>query len=122
LRRNATFVEVGAFDGESWSNTCSLADYGWIGLYIEPIHKYAQLCHRRHSKNKVHIAEYAVGSSEGTADIYIGGAFTTCRGGLPDLYNSIEWTGGAHIDKELIQVRQRKLDDILFENGIKPHF
>src|SRR5262245_29035772 len=31
------FVEVGAFDGESFSNTSFLADQGWSGLYVEPV-------------------------------------------------------------------------------------
>ena len=32
------FVEVGAYDGELFSNTACLADTGWKGLYIEPIY------------------------------------------------------------------------------------
>jgi len=39
-----TFVEVGAFDGESFSNTSGLADFGWRGLYIEPISEFAIQC------------------------------------------------------------------------------
>jgi len=34
---HGTFVEVGANNGERWSNTWHLANSGWKGLYFEPI-------------------------------------------------------------------------------------
>ena len=43
-----TFVEIGAYDGESFSNTSFLADLGWNGLYVEPVPKFAALCRARH--------------------------------------------------------------------------
>ena len=39
-----TFVEVGAFDGWSYSHTVCLAQLGWRGLYIEPVPEHAALC------------------------------------------------------------------------------
>src|SRR5258706_14970608 len=36
-RADGCFVEVGAFDGETYGNTAGLADLGWTGLYIEPV-------------------------------------------------------------------------------------
>ena len=56
-REQGLFVEVGAFDGESFSNTSGLADVGWTGHYLEPIPDYAAACARRHAGNplvKVH--------------------------------------------------------------------
>ena len=34
------FVEVGAFDGLSWSNTNCLVKNNWSGIYIEPVKRY----------------------------------------------------------------------------------
>jgi FkbM family methyltransferase len=50
-KTNGYFVEVGAFDGESYSNTSGLADIGWNGLYIEPVNSYYTACQNRHKKN-----------------------------------------------------------------------
>ena len=38
---DGVFVEVGAFDGYTFSNTWGLAQRGWRGIYVEPIPKYA---------------------------------------------------------------------------------
>ena len=53
LPQTGTFVEVGAFDGEAFSNTSCLADAGWTGNYIEPIPDYASKCAARHANNRV---------------------------------------------------------------------
>lgn len=37
LKRDGFFVEAGAYDGESFSNTSFLADIGWRGVYVEPV-------------------------------------------------------------------------------------
>ena len=55
------FVEVGAFDGESVSNTSFLADSGWKGIYIEPILDYYIQCSNRHQKNNVIVSNLSVG-------------------------------------------------------------
>jgi hypothetical protein len=47
-----TFVEVGGFDGQSFSNTCTLADVGWEGHYVEPIPEFAAQCKARHISNE----------------------------------------------------------------------
>jgi hypothetical protein len=28
------FIELGAYDGYNYSNTCGLADLGWQGIYV----------------------------------------------------------------------------------------
>jgi len=72
-----TFVEVGAFDGETNSNTCDLADSGWSGVYIEPIVEYALLCSSRHAKNNVEVINRAVGSKRERKTISMRGQLTT---------------------------------------------
>ena len=62
------FVEVGAFDGESFSNTSGLADLGWRGHYLEPIPAYADACRARHAANpKVTVHTVCAGEKDGEA-------------------------------------------------------
>jgi FkbM family methyltransferase len=77
-RRDGTFVEVGAFDGDTYSNTSCLADLGWRGLYIEPVPKFAQVCRWRHFGNQnVTVEECAVGATPGRLPIHIAKAFSS---------------------------------------------
>src|SRR5579885_680685 len=50
-RTDGTFVEVGAYDGETYSNTSSLADLGWRGVYVEPVPSSVARCRQRHARN-----------------------------------------------------------------------
>jgi FkbM family methyltransferase len=57
------FIEVGAFDGYSFSATYALECLGWTGLLIEPIPEAAQRCRerRRHSR----VVHAALGAEAG---------------------------------------------------------
>jgi hypothetical protein len=83
-RTAGLFVEVGAYDGESFSNTSCLADVGWAGHYVEPIPKYAAVCAARHAGNagvRVHTA--CVGERDGEAvELSTAGPFSRCVGAL----------------------------------------
>lgn len=72
-----TFVEVGANDGYSWSNTWHLAQMGWRGLYFEPVAALAEKCAAKHAKNNVTVIQAAVGSFDGKAKLYTGEGATT---------------------------------------------
>lgn len=80
-KRDGVFVEIGAFDGETISNTCCLADIGWEGHYIEPVPQYAAQCKARHARNpKVSVHQYAVGKTadEGkTIELQVAGPFSS---------------------------------------------
>ena len=65
LKRDGVFVEIGAHDGRSWSNTAFLADLGWRGLYAEPIEHLANRCRENHINNRVTVEVCAVGSGSG---------------------------------------------------------
>lgn len=71
------FVEVGANDGYSWSNTWHLAQAGWQGLYFEPVEALAKKCAAKHAKNNVTVVQAAVGSFDGEAKLYTGEGATT---------------------------------------------
>lgn len=53
--KNGTFIEAGANDGLSQSNTWHLEKrLGWSGILVEPIPEFAQLCKRFRSKSVVY--------------------------------------------------------------------
>jgi len=60
--KHGVFVELGAYDGQSVSNTCFLADLGWRGVYVEPIPEFASACATRHWRNlNITVVNAAVG-------------------------------------------------------------
>lgn len=115
------FVEVGAYDGESFSNTSGLADIGWNGLYIEPIKQLASACAQRHSKNKVLVANLAIGPEEKIVDIYYGHTLTTLKKEQVDMYEQIDWAKGHHKGEKL-QVKQVPLEKVLKKSQVPQNF
>lgn len=120
--KNGTFVEVGAYDGERWSNTSGLADAGWRGLYIEPVKDYYANCLKRHRKNKnVSVLNIAIGEEEGKLEIFKGESLSTFSKEHVNAYSKMDWT--KHIDlsqKEICSVKT--LDSVLSNNSIKRGF
>ena len=70
-------MEVGANDGQSWSNTWHLAEMGWRGLYYEPVRTLADKCRQRHVDNNVTVIQKAVGSTNGKTKLYLGESAST---------------------------------------------
>lgn len=68
---NRMFVEIGAHDGESVSNTSCLADAGWKGIYVEPIYSNYIKCLERHKKNNIIVSNISIGLEEGIQKIYV---------------------------------------------------
>jgi len=71
-KTNGYFVEIGAYDGYTFSNTWGLAEAGWKGLYVEPIPKIARRCVKVHKNNKVVVANYAISDFDGEVQLYTG--------------------------------------------------
>ena len=65
------FVEIGAYDGYSWSNTWGLAEAGWKGIYVEPVHEHAEKCRERHKCNRVITIECAISDTEGQVKLWL---------------------------------------------------
>jgi len=107
-----TFVEVGAFDGWSWSHTLCLAKLGWKGLYIEPQLACAKLCEETHKDHpNITTVCCACGAIEEQADLYIKDATSSF------VLNKVADILGLSKDvKECVQVRL--LDNVLREQGI----
>lgn len=66
------FVEIGAYDGYRFSNTWGLAEAGWQGIYVEPIHELVETCREVHKNNRVITIECAISDKEGNAKIWLG--------------------------------------------------
>jgi len=77
LREYGTFVEIGAYDGVSFSNTWGLAHAGWHGLYVDAYQGYIDVCAKNHADHSVEVEACAVGQGNGECDIFLGGAVSS---------------------------------------------
>jgi FkbM family methyltransferase len=110
------FVEVGAFDGVTVSNTVFLAEAGWAGLYIEPHPDYAKLCAQNHARHlNIVVANTAISSFSGEVDLFVIGECST----LVWDKSAVDW-GGRRENK--ITVRVTTLDLLLDGLRWKPGF
>ena len=120
---DGTFVEIGAFDGEYVSNTSCLADVGWNGFYIEPIHSHYEKCVARHSMNSnTRVVNVGISSTPGTKDIYSLGPLSTLDDASYNNLTNLEW---AHSYTQLTSketVSLMRLDDFLTHHNIPVKF
>jgi len=66
-----TFIDVGAYNGERWSNVWGFIQLGWKGLLIEPTPNLVNDCKRIHGQNKnVEILQACAGSYNGKIKLY----------------------------------------------------
>jgi FkbM family methyltransferase len=113
-RSRGFFVEVGAFDGITCSNSSCLADAGWSGLLVEPIPAFAEACRKQYANNpRIKICEVAAGEENTNIEINIAGVLTTTNRDLLHAYKSIGWAKRSIENVRSIFVPQRRLDDIL---------
>ncbi|MBI3517474.1 MAG: FkbM family methyltransferase [Proteobacteria bacterium] len=131
-RTDGTFVEVGAFDGDRYSNTSCLADVGWRGLYIEPVPLHVQACRQRHGANPgVTVLECAIGAAPGRLPIHVAQLFSSFHADAVEA--SKEVFRNLRADEALVQfheiftdqtvmVEVRRLDEVLTAQAIPPRF
>jgi len=121
-KKDLFFVDVGAYDGITWSNSISLEEnYGWSGLCIEanPI-AYQKLFKCR--KNKTF--NYALSDKEEEMIFWAISGYCEMLSGFLDLYdekhiqriNSEIQKYGGYINK--IKIKSKKLQTILDDNLI----
>src|SRR5216683_8405461 len=102
-KTDGTFVEVGAFDGETCSNTSFLADLGWRGVYVEPVPSYAAACRNRHRANAdVSVVPCAVGAAEQPITLSIGHVLTTGDAAMASAYRQIDWARGLQSGQQVV--------------------
>ena len=120
LPRCGTFVEIGGFDGETWSNTSFLADEGWRGLYVEPVPGHARKIAARHFLNRVRVEQRAVSRVPGPLAFSAMGPLSTAVADHRRAYESIDWARENALQASQIVVEGEPLDAILDRNMI-PH-
>jgi FkbM family methyltransferase len=107
--RNGVFLELGALDGVTYSNTKFFEDtLEWSGVLIEPIPQNYELCKRYRPRSLVY--NYIVSSNDIPMEIYVNGAVSSVKN-----HTTEEYYNGWHKNKNIqtISVESRRLDDIL---------
>lgn len=119
---DGTFVEVGANDGESFSNTCFLADIGWSGYYIEPVPSYYVKCIERHKQNEnTRVYNFAIGDCEKKVTLHVGGVLSTIDETALEIFTELKWSRKLFKGKT-IQVQQIELNQFLEDEQVKKNF
>lgn len=119
---SGTFVEIGAYDGESCSNTSFLADQGWRGVYIEPIPEHCASTRLRHMLNKVTVEPVAIADHDGAAKIQSMGVLTSLSAATKEAYRSIPWASGAAEAAVTVTVKTARLASVLERNDVPKKF
>jgi FkbM family methyltransferase len=110
---SGVFVEIGGFDGETFSNTSFLADQGWRGLYVEPIPELCASIRARHLLNRVAVERAAVGEAAGLTTLHLMGALWTASEKTKEAYAEIDWAKSETSAARSIVVPTRSLGDVL---------
>lgn len=130
---NGSFVEVGAFDGEWFSNTSFLADLGWKGIYIEPNSDTFELCFKRHYYNyNTKVICCAIGSEEKEIDFYKSFSISDPNDNISFSYLTtsdvqqseripkIDWSNHIFFNKETC--KQYTLERVLTDHNVPKNF
>lgn len=112
-QKNGVCVEIGALDGVRHSNTLYFEQHGWTCLLIEPN---PSCCEMIRSRRNARLFECAVSDSPGELTFVVCDEVPELSGFQP-FWDRIKRERGT--TKE-VQVRVRKLDDILAEANIGP--
>lgn len=122
-KRTGTFVEVGAFDGRTQSNTDCLPPLGWSGLYIEPVPQYFEQCVRWHGTSLgVRFENCAIGAYEGTTQLVVGGVLSTANPDVAARWLEIAWSSRYFDSSYNITVPIKRLDNVLTDHEIPIEF
>lgn len=120
--RQGTFVEVGAFDGESFSNTSFLADQGWRGVYIELVRRFYRRMRLRHILNNVVGENVAIAENPGTAEISVMGPLSTMNEETAKHYKSVSWAKTAVGRAKKVAIFTERLGVVFKRNNIPSRF
>jgi FkbM family methyltransferase len=122
-RRGGFFVEAGAYDGFTQSNTYWLEQFrGWRGILIEPMPALYEECRReRPQATIVHAALVPAGFPEETIRMQFGELMSSVRGAHGDQADDLEWARPGLVlgwrDAYEAEVPARTLSSILDEHG-----
>ena len=116
------FVEFGAFDGETTSNSSALADLGWEGLFIEPVDYLYSQCVARHRRNSaVTVLNCGVSDVAQSGQISVAGPLSTLSASALESFEKLGWAKGLHTG-DFREVTLRPLENILTDVGAPTEF
>ena len=122
-QRVGTVVEVGAFDGVTFSNTSCLIEVGWSAVLMEPVPEFAQQCRDRYRDNPdVRVLEVAAGDVNSTVVLGVAGSLTSADVEQLAEYDQVSWSARTVKGRVDITVQVRRLDDVLDDAGVAPGF
>lgn len=122
-KTEGTFVEIGGYDGYTFSNTWGLAERDWSGLIVEPLPELAAACRVKHAEhNGISVIESAVGApGQSSITLYRGDSLTTANKDQFAEYASVEWARPT-LTNESVTVQCQTLDELLVTHSIPAGF
>jgi len=120
-KTNGVFVDVGAHDGNTYSNSKFFEELGWTGLCIEPI---PSIFNKLKDSRKCICENYAISDTEGENEFLLVHGYAEMLSGLAKEYDpmhldrikgEINHYGGS---KELIKINTLKLQTLLDKHNI----
>ena len=122
LPSTGIFLEAGAHDGITQSNTLGLESWSkWTGILVEPIPELAQRCRKNRKTAIVQECALVANSVENpTIKIWSCGLMSVVEGSHPE--EALHLKQGAsyqNIQPSLISVSTKTIEDILRENHVK---
>lgn len=119
---SGTFVEIGGFDGVTFSNTYGLAKAGWRGLLAEPEPSHFALCVSNLSKfRNCKVVKTAISDVDKVAVLHRQGPLSTLSDSHHNAYKNMRWADGEESHGEM-DVHCLTLDSFLEQNSINEKF
>ena len=124
LPKKGAFVEVGAFDGVSFSASINLLKQNYIGYYVEPVEEnFKNLCSNLSKYNNANLYRYAIGEKNKDIKIYRLGPYSTQNLSTLKLFKTFKFTKKEFKkEKDFEIVSQITFDDFLRKIKIKKNF
>ena len=119
-KTNGSFLDIGAYNGKTFSNTLALAELGWSGICIEPSPTvFPDLIKNHESHDHVQCIQAALGDTSGEAIFYdsFGDAISTF-----DLTHKKKWEQGYGSKFKEVKVKTITYEDIINQFGKKWDF
>lgn len=120
-RASGFFVDIGAFDGETFSNSWLLEQAGWTGLCVEPNPGQAARCRAARTSETV---EAAVGPVDGIDQFVVvpgdhGAMLSTLARAMTDRHRARVSRDTEHLgEPRTVAVQTLRLDSILASRGL----
>lgn len=93
--KNGVFLDIGAYDGKTFSNTLRLAELGWSGICVEPSPSaFVGLMRVHHDHPSIMLLNAAVGTSDSWVYFYDSGGDAVSSS---DTNHVLRWSNNAGI-------------------------